>query len=75
MQCISNIDICSKQTIKVSAPISTGINNKHVMSDNPPCTQGNLGCGQREKKTINTARYYVITLLMGKASLSLCHVN
>lgn len=35
MQCISNIDICSKQTIKVSAPISTGINNKHVMSDNP----------------------------------------
>lgn len=50
MQCISNIDICSKQTIKVSAPISTGINNKHVMSDNPPCTQGNLGCGQREKK-------------------------
>lgn len=75
MQCISNIDICSKQTIKVSAPISTGINNKHVMSDNPPCMQGNLGCGQREKKTINTARYYVTTLLMGKASLSLCHVN
>lgn len=49
MHCISNIDICSKQTIKVSAPISTGINNKHVMSDNPPCTQGNLG-SERKKQ-------------------------